>query len=255
MELAFLCAAAFLAGFVDAVVGGGGLIQLPVLLVALPGQAIPALFGTNKMSSICGTAVAATEYARRLPIRWHSILPAALTAFTFSLLGAWSIRAFAAAKPEILRPLVLLLLVAAALHTLFRNELGEQHQPRWAAGRERLAGMLLGAGIGFYDGFLGPGTGSFLLLAFVGLFGFDFLNATASAKVLNFATNLAAVLYFGATGNILWHYALPMGACNVAGSLLGTRLAMLKGNRFVRALFIAVLAGLIIRLSLETFSK
>ncbi len=254
MDLAALCAVAALAGFVDAIVGGGGLIQLPALLLTLPQHSIPTLFGTNKMSSICGTAVATAQYAQRLPIRWHSILPAAFTAFVFSGLGAWAIRMFADANPTALKSIVLLLLVAVGLHTAFRKELGEIHQPRWAARRERLAGLLLGAVIGFYDGFFGPGTGSFLLFAFVGLFGFDFLNATASAKVLNLATNLAAVLYFGATGNILWAYALPMGACNVAGSLLGTRLAMWKGNRFIRALFLIVITALLARLAWEMFA-
>lgn len=251
MELTFLCGAAFLAGFVDAVAGGGGLIQLPALLLVLPQQTIPMLFGTNKMSSICGTAVATVQYAKRVPIRWPSILPSALAAFAFSGIGAWTIRSFSTAKPEILKPLILVLLVAVALQTAFKREQGEVHQPRMKAGRERLAGLLLGATIGFYDGFFGPGTGSFLLIAFVSLFGFDFLNATASAKVLNLATNLAAVLYFGSTGNILWEFALPMGACNIAGAHIGTRLTLLKGNRFVRAFFLAVIALLILRFGWE----
>lgn len=255
MELSFLCGAAFLAGFVDAVAGGGGLIQLPALLLALPQQSIPMLFGTNKMSSICGTAVATVQYTKQVSIRWPSILPSALAAFIFSGLGAWAIRSFATAKPEILKPLILGLLVAVALHTAYKKELGEIHQPRMGASRERIAGLLLGAVIGFYDGFFGPGTGSFLLFAFVGIFGFDFLNATASAKVLNLATNLAAVLYFSATGNILWEFALPMGACNVAGSLLGTRLAILKGNRFVRGLFLSVILLLIARYGWEILSR
>ncbi len=251
MELPFLCGAAFLAGFVDAVAGGGGLIQLPALLLVLPQQTIPMLFGTNKMSSICGTAVATVQYARQVPIRWRSILPAAFAAFAFSGIGAWAIRSFSTAKPEILKPLILGLLIAVALHTAFKKELGKVHQPRMEAGRERLVGLLLGAVIGFYDGFFGPGTGSFLIIAFVGWFGFDFLNATASAKVLNLATNLAAVLYFSATGNILWEFALPMGVCNIAGSLIGTRLTILKGNRFVRAIFLAVIALLIARFGWE----
>ena len=248
METLYLCAFAFLAGFVDSVVGGGGLIQLPALFLCLPptlAGSIPAVLGTNKMSSICGTAMAVVQYARRIPIHWPSMLPAAGAAFVFSFLGALGVTLL---KPELLRPLVFGLLVAVALFTFANRNLGERHAPRLGAHRERLLGIGLGVGIGFYDGFFGPGTGSFLIFAFVGWFGFDFLTASASAKVINFATNLAAVGYFAVTGHVLWRYALPMAVCNVLGSLLGTRLAILRGNRFIRALFLVVVTALIFRM-------
>jgi uncharacterized protein len=248
VETLYLGAFAFLAGFVDSVVGGGGLIQLPALFLCLPpalASSIPAVLGTNKMSSICGTGVAVVQYARRIPIHWHSILPAGGAAFVFSLLGA---RVVTLLKPGFLRPLVFVLLVAVALYTFWSRNLGTLHAPRLTARRERTFGVLVGLAIGFYDGFFGPGTGSFLIFAFVGWFGFDFLTASASAKVINFATNLAAVGYFATTGNILWRYALPMAACNVLGSLAGTRLAILRGNRFIRALFLAVIAALILKM-------
>ena len=251
METVYLCGLAFLAGLVDSVVGGGGLIQLPALLMVLspaPGDSLTTAFGTNKLSSICGTGAAVIQYSRRVRIQWTSLLPAGAAAFVFSFLGA---RVVASLKPEKLRPLVLILLVIAGVYiccyTYWRKDFGSLHAPQFTAHRERQFGVLAGIGIGFYDGFFGPGTGSFLIFIFIGLFGFDFLAASASAKVINFATNLSAVGYFACTHQILYHYALPMGVCNVLGSLTGTRLAILKGNTFVRVFFLVVMATMILR--------
>lgn len=251
MEIIYLCVFAFLAGLVDSVVGGGGLIQLPALLLFLPSSvvaSIPAVMGTNKLSSICGTALAAVQYARRVPINWPSILPAGAAALVFSFLGA---RAVSLVQPHLLKPLILFLLAAVAVYTGWRKDFGDLHAPKLTAHRERQFGVVVGMVIGFYDGFFGPGTGSFLIFIFIGVFGFDFLSASASAKVINFATNLAAVAYFAATDNILYQYALPMGVCNMLGSLVGARLAILKGNRFVRTFFLAVVSAMILRLGYE----
>lgn len=247
MELPYLCVFAFLAGFVDSVVGGGGLIQLPALFICLPpayASAVATVFGTNKLSSICGTGMAVIQYSRRVPLQWHSLLPAAGTAFIFSWLGA---RAVAHAPTHLLKPVILVLLVAVAAYTYWRKDFGGLHAPKLSPRRETLLGLLVGAGIGFYDGFFGPGTGSFLIFSFIGIFGYDFLTASASAKVINFATNLSAVAYFAATDHILYQYALPMGLCNILGSLAGTRMAILKGNRFVRGFFLVVITGMIFR--------
>jgi len=251
VEIIYLCVFAFLAGLVDSVVGGGGLIQLPALLLWLPPSAAPsiaAVMGTNKLSSICGTALAAIQYARRVPIHWRSILPAGAAALVFSFLGA---RAVSRMEPELLKPLILVLLAGVAVYTAWRKDFGNLHAPQFTAHRERQFGVLVGMGIGFYDGFFGPGTGSFLIFIFIGLFGFDFLSASASAKVINLATNLSAVAYFAATDNILYRYALPMALCNMAGSLIGARMAILKGNRFVRGFFLAIVSAMILRLGFE----
>ncbi len=242
-----LCVFAFLAGFVDAVVGGGGLIQLPALFILLPADVAAqtaAVLGTNKLSSICGTGMAVLQYSRRVRLNWSSILPAAVVAFGASFLGA---RFVTWMNPSHLRPLILALMIAVALYTALQRDFGHLHAPRFTARHERLFGALVGAVIGFYDGFFGPGTGSFLIFAFIGLFGFDFLTASASAKVINFATNLSALGYFAATNNLLFQYGLPMGVCNVAGSICGARLAILKGNRFVRAFFLVVVAIMVLR--------
>ncbi len=248
MDLSLLCLSAALAGFVDAIVGGGGLIQLPALLLLLPpplAASIPAVFGTNKMSSVCGTGMAVWQYSRALPVRWGTLLPAAAAAFALSFLGA---RSVALIRPEILRPLILVLLAVVAVWTFWQKDLGKLHSPKLAPDRERLCALIVGAVIGFYDGFFGPGTGSFLIFAFVGLLGFDFLNASASAKVINLATNLGALSCFISAGQIYWEYAVPMGVCNLLGAFAGARLAMLKGNRFVRGIFLTIVTFLLLRL-------
>lgn len=255
MELLWLSLFAFVAGFVDAIVGGGGLIQLPALFVFLPRElaaSVPLVFGTNKLSSLCGTSVAVWQYSRRVPIPWRSILPATAAAFLFSALG---VRVLQSVHSDFLKPLTLVLLVAVAIYTYWRKSFGHVHAPKFLADRERLLAVMVGTVIGFYDGFFGPGTGSFLIFIFIGLFGFNFLTASASAKAINCATNLAAVLIFAWHGDVLYHYALPMGACNVAGALLGTRLALLRGNRFVRVLFLGVVAVMIARFAYEQFVK
>lgn len=237
-----------LAGLVDAVVGGGGLIQLPALLLFLPSSAasgVAAVLGTNKLSSICGTGMAVVQYARRVRIPWATVLPAAGTALGLSWCGA---RLATALDPALMKPLVLVLLVGVAVHTFLRRTLGERHAPRFGPGQAAVWAGVVGAGIGFYDGFFGPGTGSFLIFVFVSLFGFDFLTASASAKLVNFATNLSAVVAFAWADQILYGYALPMAVCNVAGSILGTRLAVLKGNRWVRRFFLGVVSVLILKL-------
>ncbi len=247
MEWVWLSGFALLAGFVDSVVGGGGLIQIPALLLLLPGPLaaqIPAVLGTNKLSSICGTGMALWQYTRRIPIHWSTLLPSAVAAFGFSYLGA---RTLSALPREALRPIILVLLVGVMVYTWVQRGLGERHAPRHAPAWERRWGMVVGVVIGFYDGFFGPGTGSFLMFLFIGWFGFDFLTATASAKVINFATNLSALGYFAATDNIYYGYGVAMAVSNVVGSVLGTRMAMLKGNRFVRRFFLLVAAAMVLR--------
>lgn len=255
METIYLCAFAAVAGFIDAVVGGGGLIQIPALFLFLPAPLaalVPAVLATNKMSSICGTGIAVVEYGRRVPIHWRSVLPAGGAALVFSFLGA---RTVTLLRVDFLRGLVLVLLILVALYTFWRKDFGHLHAPKLRLGVERILAVTTGMTIGFYDGFFGPGTGSFLIFVFIGLFGFDFLSASANAKVINLATNLSAVAYFAVSGHILWQYALPMAACNMLGALLGVRLAVLKGNRFVRGLFLAIVTVMILRFGYEVLLK
>ena len=246
-----LCGFSFLAGFMDSMVGGGGLIQLPALLILLPhNTALATVFGTNKLVSITGTSTAATQYARHVRLDWPTLLPAAGSAFLCAGLGA---KVVTTLHPDRLKPAILVLLVAVAVYVFWQKDFGAIHAPKLSPKTRCWAGVGMGGVLGFYDGFFGPGTGSFLIFMFIGVFGFNFLTASASAKVVNAATNLAAVLFFGFTGHLLYALALPMAACNIGGSVLGTRLAVAKGSRFVRVLFLVVLFGIILRFAYDTF--
>lgn len=239
-----------MAGAIDAVVGGGGLIQIPALFAAYPGESAATLFGTNKCASVVGTANATWRYARRVVMPWRTILPAALAAFVFSYVGA---AAVAWLPKDVVRPLILLLLVIAAVYMLKRKDFGQVHRPAHAGYRELVYAILLGGVIGFYDGFFGPGTGSFLIFLFVRFFGFDFLHASAGAKVVNVATNLAALGYFLPHGYVLPVLAAAMAVANVSGSILGTRLALKHGSGFIRQVFLVMAGVLIVKFAWDTF--
>lgn len=250
--IAMLACAAFAAGFIDSVVGGGGLIQIPALFTALPQQAPATLFGTNKFASVFGTTNAAWRYAQRVNMPWRTTLPAAIAAFACSYLGAMAV---AWLPRELLRPLILVLLIGAAGYTFIRKDFGAVHGPQHSGHRELAYAVLLGGVIGFYDGFFGPGTGSFLIFLFIRFFGFDFLHASAAAKVVNVATNLAALAYFAPNGHMLWQLAVVMAVSNVGGSLAGTHLALKHGSGFVRQVFLVVVSLLILKFAWDTFSS
>jgi uncharacterized membrane protein YfcA len=241
--------AAFVAGAVDAVVGGGGLIQIPALFAVYPGESAATLFGTNKCASVVGTVNATWRYARQVTMPWRTILPAALAAFALSYLGA---AAVAWLPKNAIRPMILVLLILAAVYTLKRKDFGLEHRPTHAGHRELYFSLLLGGVIGFYDGFFGPGTGSFLIFLFVRFFGFDFLHASASAKVVNVATNLAALAYFVPNGYVLPFLALAMALANVSGSMAGTWLALKRGSAFIRQVFLVVVGVLIVKFAWDT---
>lgn len=243
--LLFLCAAAFLAGAVDAIVGGGGLIQLPAMLLLVPGGEVIHSLATNKVASVAGTAAAARTYAKRTPIDWRSALPMALLALLGSLGGA----IFADALPSgVLNAVVLAAIVVVAVHTWRKPDLGSVDAPRFGR-RGQLAVMLLGGVLlGFWDGIAGPGTGSFLVFLLVGLVGFAFLTASATAKVVNVATNVGALLFFIPAGKVLWGLGLCMAVSNAAGSVLGASLASRRGSGFVRRVFLTVAVGLVVSL-------
>lgn len=249
MTILLLSALAFLAGLIDSMVGGGGLIQLPALLVFLPHVPHPVLFGINKFSACWGTGIAAYRYIRLVETPKGEMISAGIAAFLFAFLGAASA---ALMSPHVMRPLVLVLIGVVAIYTLQRKDFGGEHVPKYFGKKALLLAFLLGSTIGFYDGFFGPGTGSFLIFGFIGLFGFDFLRASASAKMVNLLTNIAALSYFIPTGNIDFQFALPMACCNILGSLVGTQLAVTKGAGFMRVVFLLVLSLLFCRLLYQT---
>ncbi|MDP1691653.1 MAG: TSUP family transporter [Burkholderiaceae bacterium] len=250
-ELLSIALAAGLAGFVDAIVGGGGLVLLPALFAVYPTAAPATLLGTNKGGAVWGTAWATAQYARRVTLRWHALLPAMAAALAGSFAGAWAVTTVNAQGLKRGLPLVLAAMLA---YTLARKELGRHHAPRWQGGREATVAAALAAGLGFYDGFFGPGTGSLFVFAFVRWLGYDFLNASASAKLLNTATNAAALLLFAWKGHVWWHLALLIALANVGGSLLGIRLALRHGAGFVRGVFIVVVGALIVKTGYDAFA-
>jgi uncharacterized protein len=247
-EIIIVSIFAFGAGFVDAIVGGGGLIQLPSLLIALPQAPIPTLFGTNKLSAIAGNSISAWQYSRRVKVPWKLVLISAIGAGIASFCGA---KCTGLLQPSLLRPLVIILLIAVSLYTWQNKDLGTSARSKLPPDRELVIGLLLSSAIGFYDGFFGPGTGTFLVFAWIGILGYDFLNATAIAKIINWSTNFTAIVAFFVTGNILYQFALPMAICNILGAILGTRLAILKGNQFIRIIFQSVVICSIGKLSYD----
>lgn len=250
VQLAILAFASLFAGFIDSVVGGGGLIQIPAIFSVLPKELPATLFGTNKIASVFGTSNAAWRYARQVAMPWRTTLPAALAAFACSYLGAMSI---AWLPREILRPMILILLIGAAAYTFWRKDFGTIHAPLQRGRREFFLALIVGSVIGFYDGFFGPGTGSFLIFLFVRFFGFDFLHASAAAKIVNVATNLAAIGYFVPNGYYIPLLAAIMATANVGGSFIGTHLALRHGSGFVRQIFLLVVGALILKFAWDTF--
>lgn len=241
----WLVAVGFGAGLMDAAVGGGGLLQIPGLFNLLPkGTAVADIMGVNKFASASGTSMATAQYVRRIRVPWAMLLPAAVLAFVCSWLGA---RLVAYVPTAWMKPAILVILIVMVVYTFVKKDLGLAVREHALSRAEHRLGLVLGAAIGFYDGVFGPGTGSLLSFVYVRFFGFDFLTATASAKVINLTTNLAALAFFIPHGHVVWAWALPLAAANLCGSIVGTRLALRGGSRFLRYGFMVLLCVMISR--------
>jgi uncharacterized membrane protein YfcA len=191
-------------------------------------------------------------YSRRVTMRWKALLPAAAAGFVASMGGAWLVTMV---SPEFLRKFMPVVLVAVLAYTLARKELGRHHAPKFEGRAEIAVVCGIGVLVGFYDGFFGPGTGSFFVFLIVRVLGYDFLNASAAAKLLNTATNLAALTLFALKGHVWWHFAVAMAVANVAGSLMGTHMALKHGTGFVRGAFILVVSALICKTAYDAFLR
>ncbi|WP_040157519.1 sulfite exporter TauE/SafE family protein [Nigerium massiliense] len=247
--LALLVLASFAAGWIDSIVGGGGLIQLPALLIGLPSDtSVPMVSGTNKVPSAFGTAMAAVTYARSVAVSLRQVLPLIAGAAAGSGIGAQLTHLLAR---EQFTPIVLAAVVVVGVYTWRRPQLGlaaiDKHVG--TAALWRLAAI--GLAVGLWDGFIGPGTGSFFLIALVGVMGYEFLTATTLAKMANLTTNIAAIAVFAASGQIWWAVALPMAVANLTGGWLGSRTAVRNGNAFVRKVFLVVVAALAVKLAAD----
>ncbi len=244
IELLSLIVFSFVAGFIDAAVGGGGLIQLPAVLVALPNTPLTTLFGTNKIASLAGTSMSALEYAKRIRFNPSILIVVSLCAGIASYAGAQIIGFI---PVDLLKLIILFVLVAIATYTFMKKDLGSAQTKELAPGKLYLLGGLIGLVVGFYDGLFGPGTGSFFVLGFVMILGFDFLTASAYAKVVNCMTNISALAVFVRQGSYLLEIAFLMSLCNIIGSLIGARMALKHGNSFIRVVFQVVVICLILR--------
>ncbi len=243
--IALLVLAALAAGFVDAVVGGGGLIQLPAMLIGLPGASVVQIAATNKLASFCGTSISAATYFRRIRPDPRTFLPLMLAAFVGSFGGAL----VASLMPRsAFDPIILVALVLVGAYVWFKPSVGSLTQLRYSGGTHLSAVLMTGLAVGFYDGSIGPGTGSFFVFALVGLLGYNFLEASAKAKLANWATNLAALVVFVPQGAVMWQLGLLMAAANITGGYVGARVAMARGARFVRIFFLVVVSALVVRL-------
>ncbi|MGW0737334.1 sulfite exporter TauE/SafE family protein [Streptomyces sp. NPDC002851] len=243
-----LCVAAALAGWVDAVVGGGGLLQVPALLIAFPHLAPAYALGTNKAVGVVGTSAAAVTFARkarvdvRLAVRLGSVAALAAVGGAFFAAGVNS---------AVLRPVIMVLLLAVAAFVVLKPQFGQK--PGGAVTRQRVitAVVVVGAGIGFYDGLLGPGTGTFLVIGLVALLSMDMVTASATAKVVNVGTNLGALAMFTYQGTVLWVLAPFMALFNLAGATVGARMALKRGSGFVRGVMLVVVTVLVGKLALD----
>ena len=246
----FLLAASFFAGFIDSIAGGGGLIQLPALLIGLPKSETAEVLGTNKLSSVFGTSTAAVLYRKQIKPDPKVLIAMGVPALLGSAGGAMLASKIPTSS---MRPMVLVLLIIVAIYTWFKPDLGKfenlRHLPRRRVQIAALAGVI----IGFYDGIFGPGTGSFLMLILVASLGYAFITASAIAKVVNVATNVGAILVFGINGAVIWQIGIIMGVANISGAVIGARIAIKGGSTLVRKVFLLVTVALIVKVGIATF--
>jgi uncharacterized membrane protein YfcA len=250
--LGLLALAGLFAGFVDAVVGGGGLVQLPALAVAFPGATPVQILATNKLAGTFGTSISSLTYYRRVHPDPRTFLPLMGVAFLGSAGGA----VVASSVPRsAFDPVILVALVVVGAYVLLRPDIGDVTELRFTGRRHTTAAVLAGLLIGFYDGVLGPGTGSFFVFTLVGLLGYNFLEASAKARMANWATNVAALLVFAAQGAVMWRVGLVVGGCQLLGSYVGARTAVSRGSRFVRVFFVVVVSAFIVRIGINVVDE
>jgi uncharacterized membrane protein YfcA len=245
-----LCLVAFLAGFVDAIVGGGGLIQTPTAILMLPQFPIATVIGSLKIPSFSGTAFAARQYLKRQKVNWQLLGIMMLVAMAASFGGS---QLLTVVSNSFMKPLLLVVLVFVAIYTYSKKNFGNQIVKQHSSKQQLWYGLAISVVIGFYDGFIGPGAGSFLVLAFVSILGYDFLLASTNAKMVNLATNAGSILLFLLKGKIIWAIALPMAASNAVGGIIGAKFAISKGNQFIRIFFLLVVIGTLIRFAWDVF--
>ncbi len=250
ITLILLCVAAFSAGFVDAIVGGGGLIQTPAALVLLPDLPVSTVIGSIKIPSFSGTFFAARQYLKRVQLNWKLTFLMCLTAFVAAFAGS---QLLTVVSNRYMKPVIFIVLILVAIYTYTKKDFGQQVHKKHSPKNILWLSLLISLVIGFYDGFIGPGAGSFLVLAFIAILGFDFLQASANAKIVNLSTNLGSIVLFLLKGSILWTVAIPMAISNAVGGMIGASLAVRKGNQFIRIFFLIIVIVTLLRFGYDVF--
>lgn len=250
--LIILCLAAFFAGFIDAIVGGGGLIQTPVALILLPNYPVAKIVGSLKIPSFSGTSFAAYQYLKKVTMNWKLLLIMSVIAFISAFAGSTLLTHV---SNDFMKPLLLVVLSLLAIYTFMKKNFGQYQEKNLSLNQQLIYAVIVSITVGFYDGFIGPGTGSFFVVAFISLLGFDFLHASANAKMVNLATNFGSICLFILKGKIIWLLAIPMAICNAIGGWIGAKLAIKKGNGFIRIFFLIVVVGTLIRFGYDVFFK
>lgn len=250
--IVLLCVASFFAGFVDAIVGGGGLIQTPVAMILMPNLSVATIIGSLKIPAFSGTSFAAFQYLKKVAMNWQLLSIMAILAFASAFCGSALLNVV---HNDFMKPLLFFILIGLAIYTFKKKNFG-QHQEKDHSLKKELAYALgISLLVGFYDGFIGPGTGSFLVLGFVSVLGYDFLHASANAKMVNLATNFGSICLFVMKGKIVWAFAIPMAFCNALGGWVGAKLAIKKGNTFIRKFFLFVVILTLLRFGYDVFLK
>ena len=248
--IVLLCIASFFAGLVDAIVGGGGLIQSPVALILLPNLPVSSIMGSLKIPAFSGTSFASYQYLKKVTLNWKLFLLMALVAFCASFLGS---NLLILVNNDFMKPVLLLVLIGLAIYTFTKKDFGQVQEKNITPKQQLIYGLIISFTVGFYDGFIGPGTGIFFVVCFVSILGFDFLHASANAKMVNLATNFGSITLFVLKGKIIWIFAIPMAFCNAIGGWIGAKLALKKGNGFIRIFFLIVVVLALIRFGYDVF--
>ncbi|MDF3077405.1 MAG: hypothetical protein K0S09_1294 [Sphingobacteriaceae bacterium] len=246
--LILLCIVSFSAGFVDAIVGGGGLIQVPAALILMPHYPVVNVIGTLKIPAFSGTSFAAFQYSKKVKMNGKLLFLMMAIAFVCAFVGSWLLTL---ASNAFMKPVLLVILTLVAIYTYTNKGFGQHTEKNHSYKKLIKYSVLISLVISLYDGFIGPGSGSFLILGFIALMGYDFLHASANAKLVNVATNLGSICLFLLKGKILWAVALPMAASNSAGGWIGAKLAIDRGNKFIRIFFLLVVIGTLIRFAYD----
>lgn len=248
----WVCSGALLAGFIDAVVGGGGLIQVPLLFVLFPQFSPVQAIATNRFASVAGTSVAAFHYIRSVGVDASVVMAAGIASSITAFSGTFVMRLIA---PDVFKPILLMVIVLLAIYTFIKKDFGIDHAPKYSGKKLWFVAAAIGAVIGFYNGFIGPGTGSLLMFAMVSVAGMSFLHASSYSKIINAISDTASLIGFILAKAIVYKVALPMMACNILGGYIGSKTAIKKGNNFIRYIFLLVIGILIIRLSKDIWYR